>query len=286
MKDIVHLTHFDADALGCILHLDYATPNIPKITFSTNYRNFEEKVSETYDCCLENDTELLVISDVSFSDNVDALRKLYSLTEKGTKIIFIDHHAYTDNFFDEFPKMKIYWDISKSATKIAEEVFKTDNKNLNELSNVINQYDIWLEDTPNFDIAIAMNEYFWGVQEKINSLDRFAELIKNNDYKLPKFKTWYIDYKDKSTKYLDNLKSKKLLMSDNFFGVVFTDKYFNEVLHYEFSKGTQFMMICNSYGIIRYRTKRNSTITEEQKKEIKLKLIGTLKIGHLKEELF
>lgn len=279
MKEIAHSTHHDLDAVGCMLHLDYATPKAHKTTFSTNYRDIEEKVSDVYDFCTRNNPDLLVISDVSFANNKSLLYKLQSLD---ISMVFIDHHEYPEGFFDDI-SIPYHHDIAKSATKISQEVFRTKgkNKNLDILSDLINNYDIWVSSAKSFPVSIAINDYFWEIQNEVNSLDIIMQRIKDVGYNLPNFSKWYIDYQQRMTSTLKKNYDKKLIMSDNFFCAAFVDDFFNEILYKEFAKGTSFVMIANSYGIVRYRFRKDCNLTRRHKELIKMRLIGTLENGHL-----
>lgn len=279
-KLIVHFTHHDLDALGCCLHLDYATPGIKKKTFHTNYRDIEEKTSEVYDYCIENKPKLLLITDISFASSKLQLKKLEEILSL-TKVILLDHHEYPENFFNDI-KIKSVIDITKSATKITQEKLKTKgkNKNLDALSDMINIFDIWLSKEKSFGISLALNSYFWRLNDKL-SIEQILEKIKNNDYKPPKFKEFYKNNMEKVIPFLKKSREKKLITSDGFFTVAFIDDYFNEVLYEEFNSGVEFVMIANSYGITRFRFNTSGKLTRKQKEEIKLKLIGTLDIGHL-----
>lgn len=279
-KNIVHFTHHDLDALGCMLHLDIATPNSKKTHFHTNYLNMQEKVSDVYDYCYLNKPDLLIISDISFSTNKNELYKLQEILDI-CPIIFIDHHEYEENFFDDI-RIPYFHDITKSATKITQEVFKTKgkNKNLDALSDIINSFDIWLQNESNFKVSMALNDYFWTVNEKL-SLENMMFRFKENDYKPPNFKTFFEKYNADFKQKYESFKKRKLITSDGFFAVCFVDEYFNEILYEEFTKGVEFVFIANSYGITRFRFNSFGKLTRPQKEEIKLKLIGTLNIGHL-----
>lgn len=279
-KLIVHYSHNDLDALGCCLNLDCATPGIKKKTFHTNYRDIEEITSDVYDYCFENKPKLLLITDVSFSQSKNQLKKLEDILEI-CPVVLLDHHEYSEGFFDNI-KVKYIHDTTKSATKITQEFLKTQgkNKNLDLLSDIINTFDVWLSQDKSFKLSLTINNYFWKVNEKM-SMSQLVEIIKNNDYKLPNFKEFYEINTSNFKEFIKKSREKKLVTSDGFFTVAFVDEFFNEILYEEFESGVEFIFIANSYGITRFRFNSNGKLTTEQKNEIKTKLVGSTDIGHL-----
>jgi len=275
----VNLNHNDLDALGCVLHLNEKTPNINKKYFYTNYRDLEEKVSDVYDFCFMNKPDLLLITDISFSSHKHLLKKLEEV-KKICPVVLIDHHAYEDSFFDEFD-FPIYHDVTKSATLICEEYFKTSNKSLNTLSRLINTFDIWDMKSPKFRVSLSLNNFFNKKTGNI-TIDEYANTIKNDGYRLPELKEFIKQDIETSKTKIEDFKKRKLITSDGFFTVAFVDEYFNEILYEQFLKyKVEFVLIANSYGITRFRFNALGKFNTQQKEEIKQKLIGTLNIGHL-----
>lgn len=277
--EIVHLTHHDLDALGCMLNLEIATPGIPKKTFHTNYVDIEEVISDVCEYISLNSPKLLVISDISFSRHKHLLLRLQN---QNIKAIFIDHHRYTDSFFDDI-HIKIHHNNNKSAAKITQEVFKTlgKNKNLDTLTNLIDVFDIWQDTREEFKSTLTINSYFW---EKVNKkgLDNFYYDVLDNNYKLPHdFVQFYKENIREAQEKVQKARDKKLIMSDGFITTVFMDEFFNEVLYEEFKKGVQFVVIANSYGIVRYRFSNHSRLSDEIKIQIKKELLPDPNIGHL-----
>ena len=283
MSQIVHLTHNDLDALGCILCLEYATLGIVKKTFYTNYQDIEEQVSNVYDYVLQHKPKLLLISDVSFSQYKQLIYKIQEL-QNVTRVIFIDHHSYPDHFFDDLT-LEYTWG-EKSATKLVQEKFKLgDLENLSKITNLINTFDIWVEKDTSFPLSLAVNLYFWNrvsLGTNIVSIEELAKEIITNNCKLPPdFFSFYQQYKIDSTEFMKKARAKKLIVSDGFMTCAFVDEYFNEILYEEFSKGVQFIVIANSYGITRFRFSTFSKLSDETKEKIKYELIGDINIGHL-----
>lgn len=279
MKKIAILNHNDLDALGCVLNINNKFPNVKKKYFYTNYIDLEEKVNDVIKYCHFNKPDLLLITDISFSNNKKELKKLSEL-KKYCPIIFIDHHVYSKDFFDDIDILK-YHDINKSSTKIIENIFNINNKNLKKLTTLIDIYDTWKMKSPLFKISMGLDAYFRN-NTKDKTIDQFANILEKNNYILKDFKNFYINHLKNTKEKIEDYKSRKLITKITpKFTVAFTDDSFNEILYDEFMNGTEFVLIVNSYGILRYRFNAFGNLSDKQKKEIKLKLIGNLNIGHL-----
>jgi len=280
--EIIHLTHIDLDAMGCILSV--CTLDYSQKIFSTNYVNMSEVVDNLTDTCYRTHVKMILITDLSFSGNKKTLEYLEALAKKlNVPIILIDHHEYKDNFFDSFKYLKIIHDIKHSASYLTQSFLKTKGKSehLDRIIDLCDTFDIWQSNKPNFVLSLGLNSYFW---ENVlrTSLQDFAYKICNNGFRLPvDFKNFYKHYIIDSKSKIESYRKRKLITSDGFFSVAFIDEYFTEVLYEEFQKNVQFVMIANSYGITRFRFKDASVLSRETKEKIKLQLMGTLEIGHL-----
>lgn len=283
-KEIVHFTHTDADALGCALVLDYATPNTKKITYHTNYQNIREKTQEVLDYIHQYSPSLLVISDISFASEKHELLLLQEINNKtDTKVILFEHHEYDEGFFNDITINYIH-DKSKCATLIMRDYFKVENKHLNNLCQIINSFDIWQEHNPLFPVGLGFDNWFWNEHKSKNkSIEQIAHEIAENGYTLPKdFKNYFQEYTKAFTNKLQNLKDRQLFIDDGFIALVFTDEYFNEALHESFSKnGNKVALIVNSYGIIRIRFSTVEPLSIDTKEKIKIGILGKLDHGHL-----
>lgn len=273
--ELIVFGHNDLDMLGCMLNIEYKWPSIQKKYFFTNYANTNKIVDNIEDYCKFLDDVHILITDVSFSDNKDALKRLYSLG----KCTHIDHHMYPDNFWDEFPNMKVIWNKEKSATKLCNEYFSNIGKNVNldKLTYIIDTYDLWQVKSKHFDIAQDLNEYFW----KCDIL-WLCEQIINNDFKLPKnylnvINRIHEDYNEAIIK----LEKRKLIYRSNKITVVFTNEWFNQILINEMKNGQDFVIGVNSYGIVKIRINECASYTDEQKNNLRLKLIGNSDLGHM-----
>ena len=179
--ELVVMTHNDLDALGCMLNIEYKMPGIPKKYFHTNYADIDQVVAEIERYVLAERNTHILIPDVSFADNKPALARLYNIAH----VTHIDHHLYPEGFWDDFPKMKVVHDMTKSATKLCNEFFKNTGKNerLDKLSFLIDVYDIWQSADPAFDLSQDLNEYFWA-SISYGVLLPLVERIIENDYKV------------------------------------------------------------------------------------------------------
>jgi len=262
--EIIHLTHNDFDAFGCILSV--STLQYTQKIFNTNYLNLKEIVSDLTDECYKTHVKMILITDVSFAGKKDVLQDLENLAIKlNVPAVLIDHHVHEDGFFDDFKHLKVIHDINYSASYLTYNFFKIKNENLSKIINICNTFDIWQEQKPDFLVSLVLNEYFWQNVSK-SSIKDFSNKVLQNDYKIPSdFKTFYSTYIEETKNKIKSFKERKLIVSDGFFTVAFIDDYINMLLYNEFTTniqdgtqngnqdGTQFVMIANSYGVTRFR---------------------------------
>jgi len=281
---ILSFSHNDLDAFGCQLCLLDKFSELSKIDFyNTNYKNFDFKVNEIIERIEQNreKIQLLVITDISFAEKRNLLLALKEVTnEFKIKTIFIDHHEYSEGFWDgiETPSFKIYWDKTKSASKIASNVFKIDNINLLKLIEIIDIYDIWQDENKFFKVAQNLNNYFW-TQGGFALLNTF----KSNNYKLPSnFIKISNDYLNAAEKSYEKSKAKNLIIhprKDISFS--FIDEYFNNYVEWELQNNKVF--VCAShFGYVRVRFKKGEGgYPEKLIKIIKNKILEESEKGHL-----
>jgi len=285
-QEIVHLTHNDCDAVGCMINLHYAFPNSFIQTFHTNYKDLNEKIHDVLEYIHKHNIKLLVISDVSFAQNKSELLHIQEEVQNklNIKILYFDHHTYSDDFFND---ITFYYkhDVTKSATLIINETLNNSinvNLELNKLSKIINDFDIWVENSKTFKLSLGVNDWFWS-ELKYKSIDDVAYNIINNNYKMPKsFLNYFKEYTNKYELKLKNLKEKQLFVNDGFLALVFTDEYFNEALYESFhTNNNKMALIINSYGIIRIRFSTIDCLENSEKEKIKFSIMNTLEHGHL-----
>ena len=274
--ELIVFTHNDLDALGCMLNLEFKFPNIKKKYFHTNYANIVDLTDQILEHQKVNGNTHIVMPDVSFSDNKESLRRIYEAFPHCTHI---DHHLYADGFWDEFPNMKVVWDKSKCATLLCNEYLgnKGKNENLDKLSFLIDIYDLWQDDTPYFDTAQDLNDYFWEVD--IEWLKN--EIVKGN-FKLPRN---YREIVEKTHNIrmnaIYNYEKRNLIHRAGDITVAFVQDWFNHILISEMRQGKNYVIGVNSYGIVKVRINQNRPATEEQLNKLRLELTGTENIGHM-----
>jgi oligoribonuclease NrnB/cAMP/cGMP phosphodiesterase (DHH superfamily) len=273
--ELIVFTHNDLDALGCMLNIEYRMPSIHKKYFYTNYNNISKKVDEIEEYIKDRTDIHILIPDVSFSTGKDELRRLYNLG----KCTVIDHHLYPDEFWDEFPNMKVIHSTEKSATLLCNEYFGNTGKNINldKLTALIDIYDLWKIKNPHFNSAQDLNEYFWKYD-----IEYLCNEIIQNEYKLPKNFLSLID--TIHTNYnaaLEKFEKRNLIHRSGELTICFVDEWFNQILIKEMKEGKNFVICANSRGIIKIRINESAPYSVDVKNKIRIDLIGTSYIGHM-----
>ncbi|HJJ42474.1 MAG TPA: phosphoesterase [Methanocorpusculum sp.] len=142
---IVHLTHNDLDAAGsdAFCRMKYGED---VLTFFSSVGRYPWFLSQIASCAGKGDT--LFITDLSYNKSAeDAVRKI---SAAGWKIIWLDHHKWTD---EEKKKTASYIDTlivdtSKCAAGIAYSYFKPENEKAAEIAKVVCDYDLWKHEDP------------------------------------------------------------------------------------------------------------------------------------------
>jgi len=279
MKELVVLTHNDLDALGSMLNIEYKMSDIQKKYFYTNYANLDKIIDDIELFAKSNECTHILIADVSFGDNKQALRRLYNLG----KCTHIDHHLYPDGFWDEFRNMKVYYDKTKSATKLCNEFFKNagKNANLDKLTYLIDVYDIWRTKNEHFDLSQDLNEYFWS-SVQYGDLLPLANKIISNEYKLPNdYLERVNNIKVKRDKDIKSFEDNHFIQRSSDVAICFISEWFNHVMINEMRNGKNFVIGINSKGIIRVRIREEAPYTDVKKNKLRLALTGTETTGHM-----
>lgn len=269
-----------------MLNIEFAYPDVKKKHFHTNYMDIGQKVDQIIQYQKDTGITGVLIQDVSFSDNKDSLRKLY---ENG-KVILIDHHMYPEGFFDEFVNMVVVHDKTKSATKLCNEYFKCSgkNRNLDILTKLVDIYDLWQKDKPEFALSQSINEYFWyKIKTENLTLEQLMYKFIESGWSLPG------DYKVVVDKINDDIKQKleeyekhHLIQRAADISFMFIDDHFNAAMLKEHDSGKNFVVGINSYGIVRVRINQEY-IKEDKELQVKKlnflrkQLTGSAETGHL-----
>ena len=271
--ELIVFLHNDLDMAGSILNIEYKMPGIKKKYFYTNYGDIDKQVQDIEDYVKQHRNKYCLMSDVSWSTSPNGLHKMCALFEK---ITLIDHHLYPDGFFENYPKLKVNWDKSKSATLLTNEYFKNENKELRELSELIDVYDLWQVKNPNFDKAQDLNEFFWEVGR-----DKFINDCIGAGYKLPYYyDTVVSDIQKKYTEEIAKFENRKLIHRSGKITVAFVDAWFNQILVKEMKEGKDFVINATSFGVFKIRISEDAQITSEQKDLLRIAMCGTKDIGH------
>jgi len=281
---ILSLSHNDLDAFGCQLCILDKFSKLSKIDFyNTNYKDFDFKVNEIIDRIEQNreKIQLLLITDISFTEKRSLLLALKEVTQEfKIKTIFIDHHEYSEGFWDgiETPLFKIHWDKTKSASKITQEVLNITNTNLLKIINIIDIYDIWQDENKFFKVAQNLNNYFW-TQGRFNLLNTFIQ----NNYNLPSnfLETCNNFYKEAEISYEKSKKKNLIIHPRKDISFSFTDEYFNNYVEWELQYNKVFVCAAH-YGLVRLRFKKRSDgYPDDLVKIIKDKILDGSDKGHL-----
>jgi len=277
MEELIVFGHNDLDQAGCMLNVEFKFKGIPKKYFHTNYANIEEITDQIIEHRNKNKNKILMITDVSFSDNKESLTRLYNHFEK---VYHIDHHMYPDGFWDEFPNMTVVHDKNKSATLLCNEYFQNTGKcdALDNLSKIINAYDIWLKDHKCFPFSQELNKYFWYV-----GIETFVESVIQNEYVLPDNFIPIIEKIRKEIKEaIENYENKNYIHRSNGISLIFVqDDWFNDVMLREMDKfNAEFVVGLYNWGLVRIRVNQDVTYTEEQINTLRKELTGKADHGH------
>lgn len=279
-EELIVFTHSDLDALGCMLNIEYKWPNVQKKYFHTNYANIVSIVPEIIDYAKQNNCTRILIPDVSFSDNKDSLRVLYNFFER---VVHIDHHMYPNGFWDEFPNMKVVYDKTKSATLLTNEYLGNAglHRGLDQLTHIIDVYDIWQKDKPVFNVSQDFNEYFW-YKVKGSSIEILMREIIDRDYNLPTDYRGVINLiKQQYNDAILDFENRKLIHRGGDITFAFINEWFNQIMLKEHERGTNFVIGITSFGIVRIRINQDCPYSVQQLNEIRLQLTGNSEYGHL-----
>lgn len=256
------MTHNDLDACGCILNLEQKVKfaNI----YSTGYYDFDTVVNDILLNCKD---DYLIIADVCFSQKKELLLKLYN---KFKKIIFIDHHLYPENFFNDFPNMKVIYDTSKCATLLCNEHFQILDPKLREFSERVNVYDIWVSEDKRFNQMLYFNEYFWQLRKTLSLRDSALKILNLDKNEYSEWLTKYITEKENTIK---KFREEGIIQNIGDLTFVLTRQYFNFILVEEMQNGKEFVVAINK-GVFGVRIKSSSTLSKQQKDKLRELLTG------------
>lgn len=280
--ELIVLTHNDLDAAGAILNIEFKTPDITKQYFCTNYNDLSEIAEALCAFAAQRGLKKLVATDVSFSDNLPVLEKLAGEFEQ---MVVIDHHMYPvgfwETFEEKFPRVTVVYDTTKCATELTADVLGNANgspegQKLDKLSKLIGVYDIWKYKHPAFDLAQSLNDYFWEV-----GMLAFVQSFTESKYGFP---TDYSEVTDRCLQRhvsaVSQLEAASLIRRVQEVTVAFMERFAARFVVDEHRRGQEFVIVANSYGIIRIRINQDSDLSSEQLNDLRFKLTGHHEYGH------
>lgn len=274
--ELIVFSHNDLDMSLSVINIEYKMPGIKKKYFYTNYGDIDKQVQDIEDYVQKHGNKYCLMTDISWSTNPEALHKMCSMFEK---ITLIDHHLYPDGFFLDYPKLKVHYDKSKSASLLTYEYFKN-NESLNEdlkyITVLADVYDLWQVKHPLFDKSQDLNEFFWEIGR-----EKFINDCINSGFKLPYYYGTVVqDIQKKYTEEIAKFENRKLIHRSGKITVAFVDSWFNQILVKEMKEGKDFVINATSFGIFKIRISEDAQITSEQKDLLRISMCGTKDIGH------
>lgn len=278
-KELIVFTHNDLDMAGCVMNIEFKFPETKKKYFFTNYQNIDEQVDAIIQHANTRPGLIthVIVADVSFSDNKPALRALYA----NFTVIHIDHHMYPAGFWDEFPNMRVVWDDEKSASLLCNEFFGNagQNQNLDNLTKIIDIYDVWQDHHPFFGLAQDLNDYFWrvGAEKFLTSV-----LSEERMFKLPlDFKEVVEGIHKENDEAIRRIESEGLIQRSGELTIIYTAEKFNRVMLREMHVFEQtFVVGISNFGIVRIRVNRAAQIPPGILDSIRERLTGNINHGH------
>lgn len=271
---MIVLLHNDLDAVGCELCIrqKFAISQC----FYTNYSDFVPVVDSLLEYADKNHENQLIIADLSFANNMGLLETLCNHFET---VLHIDHHSYDKDYFEKLSvrncKYKSVINPAVCASKLCLDTFKINLGFLNNLIKIIDVYDCWRCNSPYFDKAQNLNNYFWevGYNKFFNEFSQF---------KIP------ADYKEtvdsilkKQNEKIQLLKDKRLIVRSNNeqnITFVFNFEVFNPVMIQEMKDGQDFVAGIE-FNTVRFRVKQNMFL-ESDLEMLRQRLCGCT-TGHL-----
>lgn len=152
---IYHLSHTDIDGYGCQYVLSQFYKNCE--FYNSNYgKEIEEKFDEIILKIEQNKDEkaLILITDLNPVESVceEFAQKIAKL--ENAKLMLLDHHQTGKSCMDKYDWYLL--DSSRCATKITYDFFSAifgKNSELEQLVEIVNSVDIWLSDSPYFELG-------------------------------------------------------------------------------------------------------------------------------------
>ena len=274
--ELIVCSHNDLDMALSVINIEYKMPGIKKKYFYTNYGDIDKQVQDIEDYVKQHGNKYCLMTDISWSTSPEALHKICSLFEK---ITLIDHHLYPDGFFDNYPKLKVHWDKTKSASLLTYEYFGNNasgNTDLAYITQLTDVYDLWQIRSPLFNKAQDLNTFFWEVGK-----EKFINDIINSGFKLPHYYDNVVeDITRRYNEAIVKFENRKLIHRSGKITLAFVDEWFNQIIIQEMQAGKDFVVNATTFGIFKIRISAEAQINREQKDLLRISLCGTKDIGH------
>jgi oligoribonuclease NrnB/cAMP/cGMP phosphodiesterase (DHH superfamily) len=153
---IFHLSHTDLDGYGC----QFITKNYFKnIRFYNS--NYGREIDEKYAQILRDielvaaQTNIILITDLNLTlEQARSFEEELKNIKTSVKLILLDHHQSGGDCACKYTWY--FLDVSRSAAKITYDFFSKiygENQRLGRLADVINAVDIWVDDSPDFELG-------------------------------------------------------------------------------------------------------------------------------------
>lgn len=287
-QNIIIFTHNDLDALGCLMVINekFTSETYNKFVYHTNYQNIPDQIIAINEQINTQKIDLVIVCDVSFSTNKLELVRLYGeCILQNIPLLYLDHHLYPVDFWNEFPKMKTFYDKNRSASKICLDVLLPSEKDteLAKLIGIIDVYDIWQDRHKAFSVSQRLNNYFWHCIRNGDDIETQAMQYKSRGYKIASdFVQVTSDYIAESEKAIKELEEKNLIMKNDHHkvSIFMSNDYYNDFMIAEHARGQSFVIGINSWGLIKIRVSQHNDISHYTLDRIRLACTGTVEIGH------
>lgn len=229
----LHITHNDADAVGAVIAANF----IPNVEWTNSYNNATEASNAVETLFFEADTsyDILLITDISITDEVAEKLENYRITHPEFKLYLIDHHI-TNKLSEKYPWAHVTVDIDGILVSAAFNVLKFFEKEikqnaadtgivygvLEEVITSISRYDTWEwkkhpSDAHNEDEFMIITKYF----ELEDVAAQVIQNIKCSDigYEWDLFSDILIQiYRSKCNKTIDNTLKNTVITQLNLAG--------------------------------------------------------------------
>jgi oligoribonuclease NrnB/cAMP/cGMP phosphodiesterase (DHH superfamily) len=161
------LTHGDLDGAASTIILDAAF----------NFDNVHSGAYHRIDSFINAvpQSAMVVVADLSLT-----IEQYVKLRDRSKMVIIIDHHPDTSELLKIAKPGSVFFSESKAAAALSYEVVKPlikDEallKRLKVLAMIANEYDLYKEGTPLFELGYDLNQLFWDYK-----FDKFVQEFKN-----------------------------------------------------------------------------------------------------------